>query len=296
SDASWFSEGLAPVMMNGKWGYIDRAGKMVIPAKFSSAKAFRKGFVENGTNGGDTVLFAAATIGNSENEICINVKGQTMKKCPAIGESSIAGNNDPVKSVTTTKKYDLPNNSGLFDKIIDDYKVAGSDETYYLAMKGNMYGVFNSKFETIVPFEYSSIKMVNSGPRKYLEVDKGNLYGLYSPTGQQIYTPEYTRVITVNGTDNNEYYIIQKDGKTFVRDGNNKDFIANGYANITYDNGGFIITDENKLQGYYFMDNKIIAPKYMEVKSVDGGKYLLVKTASGRQGYINADGYEYFLE
>lgn len=296
SDASWFSEGMAPVKVNGKWGFIDRSGKMVIPAKFTSVKPFRKGFVENGTSAGDTVLFAAATLGNSDVEVCINKKGQTMKGCPAIAENTIEGNNEPVKSVTTQKSYNLPNNSGLFDKIIDDYKIEGSDETFYLAMKGDMYGVFNSKFETIVPFEYNKISIVNSGTRNYLQVDKANKYGLYTPAGQQLFSPEYTKVVTVNGSDNKEYYIVQKDGMTYVKDGANKDFIANGYADIVYDNGGFVITDANKLQGYYFMDNKTIAPKYAQVQAVDGGKYLLVKTTAGQQGYIDSEGYEYFVE
>jgi hypothetical protein len=42
-DARPFSEGLAAVEVDGKWGYIDRAGRMEIPPRFLRAKAFKNG-------------------------------------------------------------------------------------------------------------------------------------------------------------------------------------------------------------------------------------------------------------
>ncbi len=41
--ARLFSEGLAAVLVDGKWGYIDRDGKMVIPPRFAEAEAFAGG-------------------------------------------------------------------------------------------------------------------------------------------------------------------------------------------------------------------------------------------------------------
>jgi hypothetical protein len=38
-----FSEGLAAVAINGLWGYIDKTGKLVIPAIFRQASAFHEG-------------------------------------------------------------------------------------------------------------------------------------------------------------------------------------------------------------------------------------------------------------
>ncbi len=42
-DAGRFSEGLAPVEINGKWGYIDKEGDVVIPLKFDWALGFYEG-------------------------------------------------------------------------------------------------------------------------------------------------------------------------------------------------------------------------------------------------------------
>ena len=41
--AGSFSEGLAGVKINGKWGFIDKSGTLVIPAKYKSAEKFSEG-------------------------------------------------------------------------------------------------------------------------------------------------------------------------------------------------------------------------------------------------------------
>ena len=38
-----FSEGLAPVKLKGKWGYIDRNGALIIPAQYDDAGGFSEG-------------------------------------------------------------------------------------------------------------------------------------------------------------------------------------------------------------------------------------------------------------
>ena len=43
-DGAWsFREGLAPIELNDKWGYIDKTGKEIIPFKYDSAKSFSEG-------------------------------------------------------------------------------------------------------------------------------------------------------------------------------------------------------------------------------------------------------------
>ena len=43
NDAQPFSEGLAAVKLGDKYGYIDRSGKMVIPPQFEDAGPFSEG-------------------------------------------------------------------------------------------------------------------------------------------------------------------------------------------------------------------------------------------------------------
>ena len=299
NDAQWFSEGLAAVQVGKKWGYINKDGKMVIPAKFTVAKSFRKGYMPRiNKEGGDSILFAGASLLASGYERCITTKGVVLIKCPAINENSVVENKIPVSSIVREKTYSLPNNNGLFDKVVDDYKIAGNDETFYIAQKGGMYGVFNSKFETIVPFEYSSVKQLRSGNTQYLQVQKNSMTGIMTGTGQPDILPEYSNLTLINGYNNSDYVILKRDGKTYVKDLANNDIISSGYADITYDNnGGFIVTDMNNNRGYYFTDKRMIAPKYSDVKMVNRqGNYLQIKTSNGKVGYINTAGDEFFVE
>ena len=298
SDASWFSNGYAAVKVGSKYGYINKAGKMVIPAKFTVAKTFRKGYMPKANSmGGDSVLFAGASLTSDGYEKCIDTKGRIMLKCPAINENSVAENSKPVETIIKQKTYSLPNNDGLFDKIDDDYKIPGSDETYYIAEKNGMYGVFNTKFETILPFEYSSIKKIMSGSNEYLQVTKNSMNGVFSANGQVLINPDNSSLVMINGTNKTDYVIVKHGGKTYVKDLKNNDVISTGYADINYDNnGGFVLTGDDNTKGFYFMDSKMIAPKYSDVRLVNGGEYIIVRTANGKMGYVNQNGDEYFVE
>lgn len=299
NDVNWFSEGLAAVQIGSKWGYINKQGKLVIPAKFTVAKSFRKGYVPNANKaGGDSILFAGASLDASGYEKCITAKGVVLTKCPAINENAVVENRIPIESVTIEKTYSLPNNNGLFDKVVDDYKVPGNDETFYIAQKNNLYGVFNSKFETIVPFEYNSIKRIQSNGTQFLQVRKNEMNGIIKGDGVQDIAPEYSNLVLIKADNNKDYVIVKKDGKTYVKDIMNNDVISNSFADITYDNnGGFVVTDNNNMKGFYFMDNTAIAPKYADVRIINrNSKYLQIKTSSGKVGYINTNGDEFFVE
>lgn len=297
AEAGWFSEGYAAVKVGKKYGYINRQGKMVIPAKFTVAKSFRKGFMPRvGKQGGDSLLFAGASLRPDGYEICINTKGARMPKCPAIPENSLAENRIPVQTVVKQKNYSVPNSAGLFDKILDDYKMSNSDESYYIAVKNNRYGVFNSKFETIVPFEYDSIKLVRA-KYPYLEVRQGAMFGIINGMGQMRILPENSHIFSVQASDGKDYIIVKRGGKTYIKDPENNDVIAEGYSDIIYDGkGGFILTGDDNMRGYYYTDRRTIAPKYSDIKVVDGTNYLLIKTFNGKLGYISAAGNEYFVE
>lgn len=51
SDAGSFSEGLAPVCLNGKYGFIDKDGKCVIPYRFDYLGVFSEGLAVARMNG-----------------------------------------------------------------------------------------------------------------------------------------------------------------------------------------------------------------------------------------------------
>ena len=122
----------------------------------STERPFGGYFDDLANNKTDTILFAGASLRKDGYEICINTRGERMPKCPAINENSVANNNSIAD--TSEKVYGMVvANGNLYDKIIDDYKITGSDDNYYIAVKNNLLGVFNNKFAVVIPFVHSFI-------------------------------------------------------------------------------------------------------------------------------------------
>lgn len=306
NEADLFYEGFAVVKKGSKYGYINKAGKVVIPIKFFVAKPFRYGYfatpanpktVEGTLNNQKTVLFAGASLLASGYEICIDTKGVTMPKCPAINDNSAAELNKPV-TVTTVSNYSTIQKSDLFDKITGDYKIiAGADETYYIAVRNNNYGVFNNKFDVIVPFEYTMIEKINIGAMVYLKAEKAGLKGILFGTGSPYLAVDHNKLQIVQAKDGNNYFIFAKDGKTGLKNTKYQNLAEPVYYDIVYsENGGFILTGIDNLKGAYLLNGNMVNLKYAEVKLLKGGSYVWVKTQAGKTGFVNSSGEEFFTE
>jgi len=306
-DADFFFEGFAAVKKNGKYGYINPTGKVVIPFKFFVAKPFRFGFFDKSGNNkaGDgainnqkTILFAGASLQASGYEICIDTKGATMPKCPAISEASATDlNKADVTTIVTN--YSTIQKSELFDKITGDYKIiAGADETYYIAVRNNNYGVFNNKFEVIVPFEYNSIEKINIGPMVYLKVEKNGLKGMLFGTGSPYLPVDNSKLEVVKAKDGTNFFLFTREGKSGVRNTRYENVVEPIYDEVKFaDNGyGFILTGSDKSKGFYFLNGKLISPIYADVRPVRGGQYIKIKNAAGKSGYISNSGTEFFAD
>jgi hypothetical protein len=306
-EAHLFYEGFAVVKKGGKYGYINKEGKVVIPFKFFSAKAFRVGFYGSDTkpNPKDkapvvqkTVLFAGASLQANGYEICIDTKGVQLAKCPAISENSITDVNKP-DSVVIVHNYNTIQKSDLFDKIIDDYKIVpGADETYYIATRNNNYGVFNNKFEVIVPFEYSKIEKMNIGAMVYLKVQKAGLKGIFFGTGSPYLAVENTKLEQVKTANGKSYFIYTKDGQTGLKDNKYQNIVETIYTDIVYDpvGGGFILTAPGPYKGFVFPDEHVLLPRFTDVRPLKGGEYVMVKTLEGKWGYVNSKLQEFFAD
>ncbi|MFM6924352.1 MAG: WG repeat-containing protein [Ferruginibacter sp.] len=304
-EAHRFYEGFAAVKKGGKFGYINKEGKVVIPFKFFSAKAFQFGFYGSDTkpNPKDkapatqkTVLFAGASLQANGYEICIDTKGNQLAKCPAINEVVVADNDKPA-TVTVVSNYSTIQKSELFDKITGDYKIiANAEETYYIAVRNNNYGVFNNKFDVIVPFEYSSIEKINIGPMVYLKVDKNGQKGILFGTGSPYLAIENSRLDILKAANGNSYFIFTKDGQTGIKDTHYSNVVEPVYSDIAYDStgGGFVLTASGIYKGYVFPNNRVLLPRFTEVRTIKNTDFIMVKNAAGKWGYINNDLTEYF--
>ncbi len=307
NEANFFYEGFASVKKGTKFGYINKTGKVIIPFKFYTAGPFRFGYMSKAakakivtaddlTENQNVILFAGASLRTDGYEICINAKGETIPKCPAINENSAPDMNE--KSTNTFKSnYSTINKTDLFDKIVNDYKMLGREDSYYIALRNNSQGVFNNKFEVIVPFEYDSIKKINIGGMIYLQVSKNGMHGVLYGNGSPYITADNSSILYLKAKNEKDYFIISKEGKTSIKDIQYRNVVEANYKSISYDiEGGFVLTGNENLKGFYFLNNQLLEPKYADVKLVKGGKYLIITTATGKTGFVNEYGVEFFEE
>ncbi len=303
-EAQLFYEGYAAVKKNGKYGYINKAGKTVIPFNFFTAKPFRFGYYDVSGNNkpGDgsinsqkTILFAGAAPKADGYEICINVKGLKIK-CPAINENS-APELNKASTVTEKRNYNAVPKSELFDNIVDDYKMLGTEDTYYIGTRNNNYGVFNNKYEVVVPFEYSKIEKLNIGAMTYVMVDKAGMKGILFGNGSPYMALENTKLAYVPAKDGKRYFIYAKDGKTGLKNNLYATIVEPAYDDITYDaeGNGFVLVTNN-YKGYTFPNNSVLEPRFTELKTVKGGEYVMVKNSAGKWGYISNNLVEFFVD
>lgn len=308
SEANLFYAGYASVKKGGKYGYINKAGKLVIPLKFYSAGSFRYGYFSKGKNdkiitaddletNERMVLFAGASVRTDGYEICINTKGETMPKCPAIPENSAPEINKD-ETVTVKSNYSTIQKSDLFDKIISDYKlVPGADETYYVATRNNNYGVFNNKFEVIIPFEYTKIEKQNIGGMAYLMAEKNGSHGVFFGNGSPYLTVENTKLQHIKAKNSTHYFIVGNAGMIGVKDMRHNYVVETKYSDVVYDPAGaFILTGSDNTKGVWFFNGFTVQPKYEKVELLPGGEYIKVKLPEGKWGYVNNNGTEFFEE
>lgn len=305
NEANLFYEGYASVKKGAKYGYINKSGKVVIPFKFYTAGSFCFGYIAKAKkiktaydldDNQAVVLFAGASLRADGYEICINTKGETMPQCPAINDNTTRELNKPAIPMIVSN-YSTIQKSELFDKITDDYKITGQEDTYYIAIRGNNYGVFNNKFDVVVPFEFTAIKKIEINNSVYLQVHKNEWKGLYTGNGLVSIPVENDSLQGIKANDGKYYFIVSINGKSGIKDADNNGLVPLIYTDIKYDEGGgFVLTTNDNLKGFCFLNTHLLKPGYADIKAVKGGEYVMIKTQTGKSGFINNKGDEFFVE
>ncbi len=297
-DAKLFYNGYAAVKKNGKYGYINTLGKLVIPFRYLVAKPFRYGYIyTKGKTKSDTILFAGASVRKDGYEICINTKGNILYKCPAIKEN--IANGEGIQMQTTSQKLysDVSNNGQLYDMIADDYIVSNSPDKFYIANKNGLYGVFNNRQEMIVPFSYKFIKILNLNNNKYLRVvDQSNMVGILNWDGT-MYLPVTNSSLDMIESNTGIVNFLSKKNDGFILLDKNMNILLEGnYKDVLYNaNSGYTLVKANGMKGYYFINTGLAVPtNYTEIEVFNNDKYIKIQDANGKSGYINNAGIAFF--
>ncbi len=242
--ANSFSEGLAAVQSNGKWGYIDKTGTLVIPFTLDSTYAFSEGLA---------VYSSGYYYGY------IDTSGKKITEAVYVEASSFK---DGVACVKKENRY------GFIDK-------TGTPVTEFV------YGANAQTSEGLIPVFYG-------------DADKGINTGYIDVTGRQILDfswydakpfseglaaacTEYTK--PYGFIDNNGFFVIQPQWDSA--------------ENFSY---GYALVEKDRVYTYINREGDPITEKTYEKAysfSRSGLARIAISTATGWQfGYINTDGKE----
>ncbi|MFN0202171.1 MAG: WG repeat-containing protein, partial [Bacteroidia bacterium] len=196
-----FSEGLAAIMINGRWGYIDKLGNLVIPAKYIFPANFQQGH--------------AYVMDEELNTYSIDRKGQRLYT-----QYRIAGNYHdgyaPVKAGFRGDKFDLQENlkMGLIDStgliVVEPHfecvrefgsglapALVGSDAQELLPLNddyrtlknmGGKWGYLNKGGRFGINPQFDDAKRFSEG---LAPVKLKGRWGYIDSTGKWIFTPQF---------------------------------------------------------------------------------------------------------
>lgn len=99
NDVQPFSEGLAVVMLEDKYGYIDRSGKMVIPLQFKDAGSFSEGLAVINSNENQWGYI------DKSGKLVINGEEFSMARAFSEGLAAVKGKNDKYGFIDKTGKF-----------------------------------------------------------------------------------------------------------------------------------------------------------------------------------------------
>ncbi|MES2274908.1 MAG: WG repeat-containing protein [Bacteroidota bacterium] len=287
-DVDYYYYGVVVVTKQGKKGIFYNR-KQIVPCQYTYIEREKNLSFRVSTNGKSGII-------NSKGKIVVPVEyyGMRVKDSDREHVTWIAGNDknkndefkddlvvDPGKqeshtySINEVSQLNLSISQTQQDTIIKNlrkiYPDAVMDRQYsYLiyVKKDGKWGIFNIlKNKLTVPYEYDDLKVEkNTMPKITIRAKKGDLYG-YIDENNTILAPIIFKSI------------------------------------ITYYNN-FILSQPPKV-GMLTSGQKYIAPRYLKIdysesiydaKTESLQEFYMVLTSSGKKGYVNSAGFEYFID
>ena len=281
--AAGFNEGCALIMQDGKWGYIDTKGDIVIPCVYTDASKFSEGLAP---------VWKSGTANTWPSEIgFINSKGEAVIP---FGKYSNAGSfHDGLAVVIANNKRGFIDKTGeLVIPAIYNVTSDAFDEGYGIALQDKKLGYIDTEGNFAIEPQYDSANLFSEGLAA-VKKDKGGKVGYIDRSGQMVidYTfdeasdfSEGLAFVTVNGMK----FFIDSQGKLKLR-------IAD-YEKVGNFHDGRALVKKNGKWGAIDCEGNVVIP--FEYSDFQSGAYsgfqegsLAVKKGD-RWGVIDVDGNE----
>ncbi|MGN0710264.1 MAG: WG repeat-containing protein [Anaerovoracaceae bacterium] len=185
-----YREGLANVRYNGKWGFIDRMGQIVIPIQYDSVSVFIDG---------------VAKVCNNEKYGLINRNGQTLLPIQYDGIGSFVNDFAIVKK---DEKYGFVNKQGQFICDLKYENVRNFENGFACVKENGKWGIIDETGEMVISPIYDDMKSYSDGVAPAM---LGELWGYVDINGYFVVSPEFEKADQFS----EGYAAVQKDGEKF---------------------------------------------------------------------------------
>ena len=168
-----FSDGVAAVCMNGKWGFIDREDKMVVPLKYDKVRKFKDGM-------------AAVRIDGKWGFV-----DRTGKEIVAAKYSTVEDFSEGMAAVRADKKWGFVNREGKEIVPLQYSEVKPFCEGCAAVSLKDLWGFVDMEGKEIIPLKYDDILDFSEG---LAGVALSKKWGYVDKTGTEVIPPKYARV------------------------------------------------------------------------------------------------------
>ena len=191
-----FSDGIAKVKKNGKYGYINKTGKEVIPIKYESIGYFFDGIAE---------------VKQDDKYGYIN---KTGKEVVPVKYESVGYVSDGIAKVKQNGKYGFVDKTGKEVTPLNYDNTGPFSEGFAWVKRNGKYGYIDKTGKEITPLKYDAAYYFNEGLARVLQNGK---YGFVDKTGKEVIPLKYDAANAFYGglaqvRLNGEVFYINKNG------------------------------------------------------------------------------------
>lgn len=169
-----FSDGLALVVQDGSVGYIDKAGNMVIPLTYEDAESFQNGY---------------AIV--SKNDL-YGIVDRTNKVVVPIIYEDVGAFNDGLALVANEDFYGYCNTKGEVTIPVELDYASDFKNGYAIVERDGKKGIINALGGLVTSIQYNWIELFND--HGLCRAKKDSTYGMLDENGAEVLPFEYTRI------------------------------------------------------------------------------------------------------
>lgn len=237
-DNVWdYKDGLVAVLKDGKWGYIDTSGRIIVPLQYESPSQFTHGYVDVKQNGK------------------VGLIDKTGKVIVPLQYDYIGNYHNGLFSVRNLQeKYGFIDSSG---KVIIPFEYDAVDIGWFnngvaSVRKGNKNGAIDVNNKIVIPFEY---QVLNDFSKGVSLAKKNDQYLIVDKTGKEIKVPGMNNYEGITIADENKLIVTNKaTSKQGIIDFQGKIILPLQFKSITEFYKGYAIAENEK--GKFLIDEK----------------------------------------